>query len=356
MSEHQKLLFTNDVPDAVERLIAGVDTRGGLFIVADTNTAHVVVPSLVAAAPSLAQARVITIEAGDRNKTVGALANVWQALSDSGATRHAALINVGGGMVTDLGGMAASTFKRGIPFINVPTTLLGAVDAAVGGKTGVNLGNLKNEVGVFNEAVGVVISSCYFATLPDAELLSGYGEMLKHGLLSGSPAFDRLLARDVTATDSATMLSLLEESVRVKRDIVVQDPTEQGLRRALNLGHTAGHAIETLALDSGRPIPHGVAVAQGLMVALVLSHTMLGFPSDIIHRYAAYMKGNYPRATFACRDYDRLIELMRHDKKNVTSDDIAFTLLRSPGDIVTGRVVAPAEITAALDITLDFIG
>lgn len=356
MSENQKLIFTNDVATAIDGAVDSIDTRGGLFVIADTNTARLVVPALARDSAAVARARLVMIPAGDENKTVATLTTVWQALSDNGATRHAAVINIGGGMVTDLGGMAASTFKRGVPFINVPTTLLGAVDAAVGGKTGVNLGNLKNEVGVFNEAVAVVISSAFFATLSRDELLSGYGEMLKHGLLSGEEQFNRLLRRNPALLDAATMLSLLETSVKVKRDIVVQDPTEQGLRRALNLGHTAGHAIETLALDRGNPMPHGVAVAQGLLVSLVLSHNLLGFPSDVIHRYAAYLKENYRRPSFSCRDYDRLLELMSHDKKNVTASSIAFTLLHRPGDLELGHVVDPADITAALDITLDLAG
>ncbi|MCH5347477.1 MAG: iron-containing alcohol dehydrogenase, partial [Muribaculaceae bacterium] len=181
--KNSRLLFTNRPAEALDALLAEVDTRGGLFVIADTNTNRLVVDRLAAQSSRIADARRIVIEPGDSNKTVEALAAVWQQMSDAGATRHAVAVNIGGGVVTDLGGMAAATFKRGIEFINVPTTLLGAVDAAVGGKTGVNLGNLKNEVGVFAPATAVVISACFFDTLPTSELLSGYGEMIKHALL-----------------------------------------------------------------------------------------------------------------------------------------------------------------------------
>lgn len=351
MSDHQELIFTNDVDAALARIIADADTRGGLFVVADETTARLVLPSL----PSLADARLITIAAGDENKTVEALAAVWQALSDARATRHALVVNLGGGMVTDLGGFAASTFKRGVPFVNVPTTLLGAVDAAVGGKTGVNLGNLKNEVGVFNEARSVIISTCFFSTLPREELLSGYGEMLKHGLLRSAGEWRRLLAHDILGDDPEALLGLLEESVMVKRDVVLQDPTEQGIRRALNLGHTAGHAFETLAMNRRRPIPHGYAVAFGLLVSLILSHMLLGFPSDEIQRLAAYLKANYGTYPLDCRDYAELFALMSHDKKNVSPDRLAFTLLRAPGDVAIDQSVTPDDLTAALDIFRDLL-
>ena len=231
------------------------------------------------------------------------------------------VINVGGGVVTDMGGFAAATFKRGIRFINVPTTLLGAVDAAVGGKTGINFNGYKNEVGAFAEAYAVIVSTCYFGTLPADELLSGYAEMLKHGLISNREVYDRLLAYDITdQSQLPALLPLLRESIEVKRAIVREDPTERGIRRALNLGHTAGHSFESAAMESGRPVPHGYAVAWGLVVELILSHLRLGFPSDELHRFAAYIHRHYGARSIDCTANPTLLRFMHHQKKNRSTD------------------------------------
>lgn len=356
MTDNQQVIYEAEPWEALNRAVEAIATDAPRFVIADGNTARVAVPRIVASVPALADARVITIAAGDEHKTVDALATVWSALSDGGATRRSVAVNVGGGMVTDLGGFAASTFKRGIPFVNVPTTLLGAVDAAVGGKTGVNLGNLKNEVGVFNEARSVVISPVWFDTLPAAELLSGYGEILKHGLLTGRAEFERLLSVDPAEADAPTMLAMLRDSVEVKRAVVAADPTEQGVRRHLNLGHTAGHALETLAMEKGLPVPHGFAVAWGLLTAMVLSHNLLGMSSRLISLYAPYLRRNYGAPAITCDDYPRLIALMGHDKKNEVAGRISFTLLRDAGQASAGHVADAGDIKTALDITRDLLG
>lgn len=346
----QSLLFTNTPAEALrERIAAMAPDR--VFILADTNT-RAIADSLGADAP------VIEIPAGDANKNLHTLSAVWEALTLGGATRRSLLVNVGGGMVTDLGGFAAATFKRGIRFINVPTTLLGAVDAAVGGKTGINFLDYKNEIGAFCEADTVIISTCFFHTLPQAELRSGFAEMLKHGLISSAGTYERLLGFDIDApADADRLLELLEENVQVKRDIVARDPREQGLRKALNLGHTAGHAFESLALERESPVAHGYAVAHGLLVEMILSHMQEGFPSAELHRYASLLRRAYaPAPAIGCRDYDRLIELMGHDKKNTEAGRINFTLLKVPGEPVTDRTATADAIRTALDLYRDLLG
>jgi 3-dehydroquinate synthase len=255
-----------------------------------------------------------------------------------------------------MGAFAAATYKRGITFINVPTTLLGAVDASVGGKTGVNLGVLKNEVGVFRQADCVIVSTLFFNTLTSEELRSGYAEMLKHALLNDKSSFDRLIERHVEDFDADTLLGLLEKSVLIKKDIVDSDPEEKGLRKSLNLGHTVGHAFESLALERKSPLPHGYAVAYGLVTELVLSKLTLSFPSDLLHKFAAYVKEVYPGFYFSCDDYPRLIALMRHDKKNSSTADINFTLLENVGEVRIDCVIGEEEIKNALDITRDLLG
>ena len=181
-----------------------------------------------------------------------------------------------------MGSFAAATFKRGIRFINVPTTLLCAVDACVGGKTGINFNGLKNEIGMFRDADLAIISTLYFNTLTSQELLSGYAEMIKHALVSSMEQSSRILSYDVTSYNPDSLLALLEESVGVKQKYVVADHEDRGARRALNFGHTIGHAFESLALERKSPLAHGYAVAFGMVGALVLSRMKLGFPSEIL--------------------------------------------------------------------------
>lgn len=350
------IYFDNNVGQALGRAIRATGCPTA-FTLCDTNTNRLVLPRLRESCPELAGARNIVIEAGDTAKTIATAAQVWEQLMDGGATRNSLLVNIGGGMVTDLGGFAAATYKRGMHCINVPTTLLGAVDAAVGGKTAVNFMSLKNLVGVFRQPEAVVISTVFFDTLPQFELMSGYAEMIKHGLLSDAQHFAALIdfRPTVPVSDHDRMLDLLSESVSVKARIVAADPTERGLRKALNLGHTIGHAFETLAMRRGKPVPHGYAVAWGLVAESVLSHLHRTFPSELLHTLADYVGTNYGAFAITCDDYPALIAYMRQDKKNASADAINFTLLDAPGKPVLDVTLPAAEITAALDIYRDLL-
>ena len=345
----QELIYTNEVSQAIESVCAAI-AYDRCYVLCDVNSREEVLPLLTA--PVIADAKVITVPAGDASKDVEALTHVWQALIDGGATRHSLLINVGGGMVCDLGGFAASTFKRGIAHINIPTTLLAAVDAAVGGKTGINFGGLKNAVGTFSLPRAVVISTCFFATLPRQELLSGYAEMIKHGLIDGEEHYNALLDGDVTQCDGEQLLGLLQRSVEVKKRIVEQDPCENGVRKILNLGHTIGHAFESHALNQGRPIPHGYAVAWGIVCELLLSHRLLSFPSAIIYDLAHFVESHYGSYAITCEDYGELYGYMCHDKKNI-GDGLRFALMRNIGQCVTDVPVEQQEIEIALDFYRD---
>ena len=342
----QNLIFTNDVTAAIEQL--EVDGGHNLTVwVADVNTA-----SLIAPAPP----HLITIPDGDASKTLETVTHVWDEMERMGVTRRSLVINLGGGMVTDLGGWAAATFKRGVRFINVPTTLLGVVDAAVGGKTGINYGGLKNEIGAFAPASDVIISTCFLDTLPLQEMKSGFAEVLKHAMLHDRDEFHRLLNHDFDAPiDHEDLLERLRRSVQVKVDIVARDPNEQGERKALNLGHTVGHALESLAMQRGMPVPHGYAVAWGLVTEAVLSHLLLRFPSEDVHRLGEFVRDNYRGFPFTCDDYDELLALMRHDKKS-RDGEITCTLLAAIGDYRIDQSVIPTDVTAALDILRDHLG
>ena len=296
---------------------------------------------------SLKEANIITIAPTDVHKDVETLTSVWKALGEGGATRHSCMINLGGGMVTDLGGFAASTFKRGIDFINIPTTLLAMVDASVGGKTGINFNGLKNEIGVFNDSKFVILDTQFLRTLDEKNFCSGYAEMLKHGLISNNDMWAELINYDLQHPDLKQMQRMVADSVRVKERIVTEDPQERGIRKALNLGHTFGHAFESWSLRR-TPILHGYAVAYGLVCELYMSAIKMGFPTDKMRQTVNFINENYGKLNFTCDDYDELIELMHHDKKNI-ADTINFTLLSEIGEININKTASEEEIKEAFD-------
>lgn len=346
----QQLHYSNEVDATLNSLIES-GNYNVVVVLVDTNTRRLVLPLL----PCLSKSNVIEMPCGEENKTLETLSHVWRSLEQCGATRQSLLVNVGGGVVTDLGGLAAATFKRGIPFINVPTTLLAAVDAAVGGKTGINFNGLKNEIGTFTLARHVIISTCYFSTLPQQEIKSGFAEMLKHAMLSSEVHFKELMDINLETLALDKLLEKLALSVKIKENIVRQDPAEQGLRKNLNLGHTVGHAFEVMALERNRSVPHGYAVAWGLVVEAVLSHMMLGFPTQEVYVLASFVKNNYGVYNISCDDYSNLLHLMRHDKKSLAGE-INCTLLKACGNPAVNIIVGDDDATAALDIYRDLMG
>ncbi len=342
----QNVIISKDISSELAQVVASV-RPDRLFVLTDETTLACCWPR-VASVPCMAEAQMITIAPTDEAKTLDSLTHVWASLQDGGATRHSILINIGGGMVTDLGGFAASTFKRGMAYANVPTTLLSMVDASVGGKTGINFRGLKNEIGVFNTPHTVIIDTAFLRTLDAGNIRSGYAEMLKHGLISDEATLAELLLFDLDNVDYAAMADMVSRSVAVKDRIVTEDPHEHGIRKALNLGHTVGHAFESLAMSEGRTILHGYAVAYGLVPELYLAATRCGFPTERLHQVEAFVRENYGHFAFTCKHYDRLIELMRHDKKN-TAGIINFTLLAAVGDIRINQSISPDDIAEALD-------
>ena len=318
-----------------------------IFVLTDETTQQLCWPK-IKNFKTLKDCTPIIIKATDTHKNLDTLSQVWQALSNGGATRHSLMINLGGGMVTDLGGFAASTFKRGIDFINIPTTLLAMVDASVGGKTGINFGGLKNEIGVFSDSRFVIINTQFLDTLDHDNICSGYAEMLKHGLISDERTWAELVTFDLDTPDLSQLQRMVAESIKVKERIVEADPHEHGIRKALNLGHTMGHAFESFAMRRGTPILHGYAVAYGLISELYMSARKTAFPTDRMHQTVRFIRENYGTLNITCDDYPTLIELMHHDKKN-TSGIINFTLLGNVGDIRINQTANEEEIKEALD-------
>lgn len=347
-----QIIESDSIAATLEELLARSEFSS-LFVLTDSNVARHVLP-LLAPVLSRFNARVLITPAGEQNKNLDALADIWRQLSDGGATRRSLLINLGGGMVTDLGGFAAATFKRGIRFVNIPTTVLGAVDASVGGKTGIDFNGLKNEVGAFALPEAVIISGEPLATLPDREILSGFGEMVKTALISSSSLYSAILADDIF--DNPTPFrAAMSECVRFKEEITNEDLREGGLRKILNFGHTAGHAFETMAWRRNAPVSHGEAVANGILVALILSHTLLSLPSAHIHTYKDRILRRYFRPVpILCKEYDEFLEIVGHDKKNNASDTFNFVLLEEIASPLPSVAVSPKDLLTALDIYRDF--
>ena len=375
----QKVVISENLTEALATAIAECE-HDRTFILVDETTERCCLP-VVSGMDCVRDAQTIVIGATDSHKTLESLSHVWEALGEGGATRHSLLINIGGGMVTDLGGFAASTFKRGINYINIPTTLLSMVDASVGGKTGINFRGLKNEIGVLSNASTVILDTTFLKTLDAENICSGYAEMLKHGLISNekmwaelvraenlelrTERFDNLASPDSANKSNHTshfsvlnsqFRQMLADSVAVKQRIVTEDPLEQGIRKALNLGHTVGHAFESFSFQSSlspltshrAPLLHGYAVAYGLISELYLSTVKTGFPSDKMHQTVSFIKEHYGKMAITCDDYPTLLELMTHDKKNVAGT-INFTLLGGIGDIRINQTATKEDIYEALD-------
>jgi 3-dehydroquinate synthase len=346
----RKVIATNNIENELSEALKE-HKFDKLFILTDENTLKYCLP-IIEKAVSDYRPEIIAIKANDDNKGIDALAKVWTDLGNMGATRHSLMINLGGGMVTDLGGFAASTFKRGIDFINIPTTLLAMVDAAVGGKTGINFNGLKNEVGVFNAASEVILDTTFLKTLDSANIRSGYAEMIKHGLISNSKHWAELTCFDLEQPDLLKLGEMVKSSVAIKESIVESDPFEKGIRKALNLGHTIGHAFESHALKKGQPVLHGYAVAWGVVCELYLSCAKCGFPTEKMRQTVRYIKEFYSMGYIECNDYETLYEYMTHDKKN-TAGSINFTLLADIGDIRINQSASKEEIFEALDFFRD---
>ena len=285
-------------------------------------------------------------------KSIETVEQIWDFLFSQDLTRRGLLIAIGGGVLTDLAGFAASTYKRGIDYITVPTTLLSMVDAASGGKTGFNYHGLKNSIGVFAPPVETLIWPGWLKTLPPQQFLSGFGEMLKTGLIdegvqvTEDGLWERLLQYDLDTMPLDTLTPLIEACVRAKEAIVAADPKEEGLRKVLNLGHTFGHALEEISLGT---MPHGYAVVYGLIAELYLSVTKLGCPKEPLQQLTQLMLHYYGRPQCKCSDRAQLIALMQQDKKNERAAEINCTLLRGVGSPVINQVISSDEANEAWD-------
>ncbi len=338
------IVFTRESAVAIRNELKEVQCSD-VFVLVDNNSRNYCLNSLNLGAVPVEH--IITIAEGEHNKSLESVSYIWQVLSEQGARRNSVLVNVGGGVITDIGGFAASCFKRGIRCINIPTTLLAQVDASVGGKTGINFNGLKNEIGTFSIPECVIIDNAFLSSLPQRQILSGFAEMLKHALLADEEHLAEVMQADLKKTEGSSFLDLIRKSVAVKAAVVESDPREKGLRKALNFGHTIGHAIESMAIRKGLQIYHGDAVAYGMIAELFLSVRKLGFSGNHFECVKHFIRENYP-VYHSVGAGEELYELMLHDKKN-ERNGVNFTLLRHFGEIEIDQYCTKEEIFEALE-------
>jgi 3-dehydroquinate synthase len=319
-----------------------------LFIIVDSNTNEYCLPKLLSVLETELSIEIIEFEAGEINKNIETCIEIWKVLTELGADRKTLIINIGGGVVTDLGGFVASTFKRGVDFIHIPTTLLSMVDASVGGKNGVDLGNLKNQIGVINTPKMVLIDTQFLETVPQNEMRSGLAEMLKHGLIFDKAYWESFL--DLKAIDFADFDALIYRSVEIKNNIVMQDPTEKNIRKSLNFGHTLGHAIESYFLENENKttLLHGEAIAVGMVLESYISLRKNLITQEEYNQIKMTLKSIYDTIIFEENDIEPILELLIHDKKNEYGA-IQFALIEGIGQIKINQSVENELILNAFE-------
>jgi 3-dehydroquinate synthase len=319
-----------------------------VYILVDTHSKKKCLPLFIKKKSFNQSFKVLEIPEGEINKNIHTCSLLWNELSENGADRNSLIINLGGGVVTDLGGFVASTFKRGVFFINIPTTLLAMVDASVGGKNGVDLGLLKNQIGIINHPEMVLIDTGFLKTLPENQLTSGYAEMIKHGLIHSREYWDNVKSFDILRMDK--LEDLIWESVLIKNDVITKDPFEKNVRKTLNYGHTLGHAIESYSLDQNKfpALLHGEAIAIGMILTTYISFKKLGFPEQTLSDISLHIIKKFKKSLFSKEAINAIIKLLKYDKKNYNGT-VLFVLLSDIGNYKLSCEVSNSLIFEAFE-------
>lgn len=313
-----------------------------ITILVDENTHDYCLEHVLTQFDELREAEIMLLPEGEENKVLEVCFQVWEALSEYKVSRHDLIINLGGGLVTDMGGFIASVYKRGIDFVHIPTSLLAMVDASIGGKTGIDLGRFKNQLGVFSNPQVIYIDPVFLATLPPNELANGYAEMLKHALIASKKHWEELTGKELNLG-----LDAIKTSIEIKNQIVTADPKESGERKKLNFGHTFGHALEGFFLHSDEQLQHGHAVALGLLCESYISHKRGFLPTTAFHDIVQTLCGIYPIPELDDTQFDAIHELMQHDKKN-KDGNILCVLLEDIGKAIIDQRLEKKEIDESL--------
>jgi len=324
------------------------DVYSKIFVLVDENTNEHCLPYFLSNLPTEIEIEIIEIEDGEENKNMYTCIDLWHTLIDLDADRKSILLNLGGGVITDIGGFVASTYKRGIDFINIPTTLLAMVDASVGGKNGVDLGNLKNQIGVINEPKSVVILSKFLETLPSNQMRSGLAEMLKHGLIYDKLYWNKL--KNLNDLNTNDLDVLIKQSIEIKNEIVSQDLKENGIRKALNFGHTLGHAIESYCLESDnkKQLLHGEAIAVGMILESFISYKLDFISKESYAEIKYFITDVFEKIVFDEADIQNIMNLLIFDKKNEFGN-VQYTLLNKIGESKINQIVDESLILLAFE-------
>lgn len=337
--ENHRTEITNDITQSIRSFLDG-KKYSKVAVICDENTEAHCLPLVLEALP---EHYLLKIDSGEENKHLGTCEQLWMALTEAGFDRKGLVINLGGGVIGDMGGFVASTYKRGMDFLNIPTTLLSQVDASVGGKLGVDFHGFKNHIGLFTEPQNVLIDTCFYATLPERELRSGFAEVIKHGLIYDESFWKKVKSIDI---NTANWSELVDRSIAIKKEVVTADPFEGGLRKILNFGHTLGHAVESYFLDKGEQrLLHGEAIAIGMICEAYLSQKFTGLTSEGLEEIVAYLIKVYNPVRIDKSLFDEIIGLTLQDKKN-EGGVVQFSLLSSIG---TCKVNIPISAPDMLD-------
>ena len=341
-SARHQIHFETQLAALAQLIEAGKYSK--VFVFTDRNTSELCLPVFQSMMDDYSNFDLIETEPGEENKNIDFCIGIWKTLLDFEADRKCLMINLGGGVITDMGGFIASTYKRGIDFINIPTTLLSQVDASVGGKTGIDIDSVKNMVGTFTLPQAVFIESAFLQTLPSRELLSGFAEMIKHGLIVDADYYQRLKQSNYEQTAPEEVY----RSVVIKNDVVTEDPQEKGLRKILNYGHTIGHAVESYSLmNDQQPLTHGEAIAIGMVCEAYLSVTNNSLSTEELQDIATYISGLYPAYHIKEDGFEELLAFMKSDKKN-EHGQILFSLLSKIGSCDYNCIVTDKDILESL--------
>lgn len=321
----------------------GKEDYSKILVIADANTRKYCYPRIKG---NLPRHSVVSVPVGETHKTLATCEQIWEAMTKAELDRHALVINIGGGVIGDMGGFCAATYKRGIDFIQIPTTLLAQVDASVGGKLGIDFRGFKNHLGVFQQPVRVLIDPVFLETLPPRELRSGFAEVVKHCLIADANKWHEIREKDLDRQDWP---DLIAHSVAIKKAIVAQDPTEKGLRKILNFGHTLGHAVETLFLGKvpKERLLHGEAIAAGMVMESYLAYHKKMIDRQTLEQVEEFMFSVFGKADIQPEEVEAIVALTRQDKKNRGSE-VRFSLLTTAGSCAHDVVASQAEMRKAL--------
>ena len=337
-SNGYSIFIGNDIFETIRSYLHQYEFKENkIFILVDENSRKYCLPRLMSNIQLLQEVHIIEIAAGEEMKTMGTCNTIWNELSAHGCDRNSVLINLGGGVVSDLGGFVASTFKRGIRYINIPTSLLAMVDAAIGGKVGIDLNGLKNQIGLFSNPQVVFIIPDFVDTLPERQIRTGFAEIVKHSLIYEKQYWEELTLKNFK--DISNWKEMIDWSVEIKNYYITEDPLDTGFRKVLNFGHTIGHAVESYSLHNDEnPLSHGEAIAIGLICESYISHKYANLPENQLNEIVHYMSENFSHYPLHTDHFTAIMENMSHDKKN-NGNNLNFTLLTSIGNTLINQFI-----------------